>query len=115
MSIYTRTGDTGETSLFGGVRVPKSDIVVGLYGALDELNSAIGLIISLLAVVEVQEFLWTIQSDILLIGSILAGKPGDFNFVHERVQEMEARIDQMDDSLPKLHQFLLYQGYSRIY
>jgi len=112
MSIYTRTGDFGETSLFGGKRVFKCDDIVDLYGLIDELNSYIGLIVSMTPVVEVQEFLQEIQKDLLAIASFLAGSKGDISSFPKRVDEMESRIDKMDDTLPSLQHFILPGGSS---
>jgi len=109
-SIYTRTGDFGETSLFGGKRVWKSDDIVDLYGLIDELNSFIGLIVSIVTVVEVQEFLREIQKDLFTMGSFFAGENVRLFQIKNRVEEMEARIDKMDDNLPSLHQFILPGG-----
>lgn len=110
MSIYTRTGDFGETSLFGGKRVLKCDDVVDLYGLIDELNSCIGLLVSEMTIVEVQTFLEEIQKDLFTIGSFVAGKTTDFSGIGKRVKEIEARIDSMDKSLPPLHAFILPGG-----
>jgi cob(I)alamin adenosyltransferase len=111
MSIYTRTGDLGETSLFGGKRVLKCDDIVNLYGLIDELNSSIGLVISMLSAVSAEEFLRDIQKDLFSIGSFLAG--GSQLNVHElmkRVGEMEVRIDTMEKKLKPLHRFILPGG-----
>ncbi|MCJ7826196.1 cob(I)yrinic acid a,c-diamide adenosyltransferase [Patescibacteria group bacterium] len=110
MPIYTRTGDFGETSLFGGKRVWKFDDIVDLYGLIDELNSFIGLIVSIVAVLEVQEFLREIQKDLFTMGSFFAGGNVRLHQIKNRVEEMEARIDKMDDTLPSLHQFILPGG-----
>jgi cob(I)alamin adenosyltransferase len=110
MPIYTRTGDFGETSLFGGKRVWKYDDLVGIYGLIDELNSSIGLIISMISVVEVHGFLQKIQKDLFVLGSFFAGATVDFYHIEKRVKEMEARIDQMDEKLSPLHQFILPGG-----
>jgi len=110
MAIYTRTGDFGETTLFGGKRVWKSDDIVDLYGLIDELNSFIGLIVSIVTVVEVQEFLREIQKDLFTMGSFFAGENVRLFQIKNRVEEMEARIDKMDDTLPSLHQFILPGG-----
>lgn len=110
MSIYTRTGDRGETSLFGGKRVPKSNEIVDAYGAVDELNSALGVIGSLLSTADVQTFLRTIQSDLFTIGGALAGDNAELTTVLSRVKDMEVRIDEMEKVLPKLHRFILPGG-----
>lgn len=120
MSIYTRTGDTGSTSLFGGKRVLKCEELVDVYGSIDELNSWVGLIASQLTVPDVQQFLAIIQSDLLSIGSALAGWKSDSKGValkgssgqglEERVGDMEARIDAMEDQLPPIKNFILPGG-----
>jgi cob(I)alamin adenosyltransferase len=110
MSIYTRTGDTGTTALFGGKRVLKCEELVDVYGSLDELNSWVGLVASQIEVVDVQHFLASIQSDLFTIGSVLAGWKGNLNKVEKRVPEMEARIDAMEKDLPKLNNFILPGG-----
>ena len=73
MSIYTRTGDNGQTSLFGGRRVLKCEELVDVYGSLDELNSWMGLLASRLDTIDVQGFIREIQEDLFAIGSALAG------------------------------------------
>jgi cob(I)alamin adenosyltransferase len=110
MSIYTRTGDTGSTSLFGNTRVLKCEELVEVYGSLDELNSWIGHIASLFPSADVKQFLQTIQSDLFTIGSTLAGWKGDLFGLDGRVKEMEARIDAMETDLPKINNFILPGG-----
>ncbi len=110
MSIYTRTGDTGSTSLFGGKRVLKCEELVDVYGSIDELNSWVGLIASDLDVADVKQFLEVIQSDLFTIGSTLAGWKGDLTHLDGRVKEMEARIDVMEKDLPQIRNFILPGG-----
>ncbi|MEK7577386.1 MAG: cob(I)yrinic acid a,c-diamide adenosyltransferase [Patescibacteria group bacterium] len=110
MPIYTRTGDTGTTALFGGTRVLKCNDLVDVYGSIDELNSWIGFVSSKLNTIESQEFLSRLQSDLFTIGSNFAGFKTDISHLHERVLEMEARIDAMDKALPKLTKFILPGG-----
>lgn len=112
MPIYTRTGDSGTTSLFGGKRVLKCEELVDVYGSIDELNSWIGHVVSQLEVPEVQLFLEKIQSDLFTIGSTLAGWTGDLEPLETRVAEMEARIDALEQKLPKLTNFILPGGVS---
>lgn len=113
MKIYTRTGDKGRTSLYGGERVKKSSLRVEAIGTVDELNGQIGLICSLLREenTEVSSDLIKIQNDLFMLGSSLArmdGKLiGKFN-LDDRV--LEARIDQMTGSLPVLRNFILPGG-----
>lgn len=120
MSIYTRTGDTGSTSLFGGKRVLKCEELVEVYGSLDELNSWIGHVASLFPSADVKQFLQAIQSDVFTIGSTLAGWRETLQgpaltgpkgrALNERVKEMEARIDAMEESLPPIRNFILPGG-----
>src|SRR5512137_302218 len=72
MKIYTKTGDGGETSLFGGGRVPKDDARVEAYGAVDELNAALGLVRALGPVAEIDEELARIQAELFAVGAELA-------------------------------------------
>lgn len=120
MSIYTRTGDTGSTSLFGGKRVLKCEELVDVYGSIDELNSWVGLIAAEFSIPDVSQFLQTIQSDLFTIGSTLAGWKGDTQgpalkgpkgrALDDRVKEMEARIDVMEKELPTIRNFILPGG-----
>lgn len=111
MSIYTRSGDTGSTSLFGGKRVLKCEELVEVYGSIDELNSWVGHVASLFPSPDVKQFLQAIQSDLFTIGSTLAGwKNGDLSGLDGRVKEMEARIDAMDKNLPQIRNFILPGG-----
>lgn len=110
MPIYTRTGDTGSTSLFGGTRVLKCEELVDVYGSLDELNSWTGKIASLITSSDVREFLFKIQGDLFLTGSYMAGWKGNLTVLTTRVKEMEARIDLMEKELPPLTNFILPGG-----
>ncbi len=110
MPIYTRTGDTGSTSLFGGKRVLKCEELVDVYGSIDELNSWIGLIASEMESADVRGFLASIQSDLFTIGSHLAGWSTDVSALPARVKEMEARIDLLEEDLPALRNFILPGG-----
>lgn len=110
MPIYTRTGDTGTTALFGGKRVLKCNELVDVYGSIDELNSWIGLVAAQIDSTEVQEFLSAIQSDLFTIGSHLAGWKADLSRLSSRVSAMEKQIDTMEETLPKLVNFILPGG-----
>ena len=110
MSIYTKTGDTGTTSLFGGKRVLKCEELVDVYGSIDELNSWIGKVASDIESPDVHVFLAAIQSDLFSIGSHLAGWVTELHELPKRVKEMEERIDILDDKLPKLSNFILPGG-----
>lgn len=110
MAIYTRSGDTGSTSLFGGKRVLKCEELVEVYGSLDELNSWVGHIASLFPSPDVKQFLQAIQSDLFTVGSTLAGWRGDLAGLESRVKEMEARIDALEESLSPIRNFILPGG-----
>ncbi len=110
MPIYTKTGDRGETSLYRGKRVSKSDPQVEVYGTVDELNSWVGLLVSEIKDPDWKEFLIHIQTDLFTIGSTLAGWKGDLSALPDRVTDMEKRIDELEKKLPALHNFILPGG-----
>jgi len=110
MPIYTKTGDKGTTALFGGKRVLKCEELVDVYGSIDELNSWIGRISSEIQASDVQSFLSQVQADLFTIGSHMAGWKTSLADLPKRVKEMEARIDVLDDTLPKLTNFILPGG-----
>jgi len=110
MKIYTRTGDSGQTSLYGGRRVFKNNIRVDAYGTVDELNSLLGVNLSKIKEKKIADFLGKIQTDLFLIGSNLAGAKRDLSSLGGRVTEMENMIDWMDEKLPELKNFILPQG-----
>jgi cob(I)alamin adenosyltransferase len=113
--IYTKTGDTGETSLIGGVRVSKSHIRIESYGTVDELNSYLGLIKDQLDSTELSELIYEIQDRLFTIGSVLASDPEKSKMkipdLHEEdVIVLEHAIDQMNEVLPELKNFVLPGG-----
>ncbi len=119
MKIYTRKGDSGDTSLFGGKRVPKDHVRVEAYGSVDELNSALGLALTTLPeeLADQRARLNQIQSDCFTVGAILAtpktgeAKPGHIPELSEaRVTELEAWIDDLEAELAPLDTFVLPGG-----
>lgn len=110
MKIYTKTGDKGETSLFGGKRVSKADLRVEAYGTVDELNSAIGIAIAESQASECNSELIRIQNDLLDIGSVLANPKAKSIRLEKRVEEFEGLIDVMTKELPALANFILPGG-----
>lgn len=112
IKIYTRTGDSGKTSLYGGRRVSKNDTRVNAYGTVDELNSAIGVLISFINnhEKEIRDFLSQIQSDLFTIGGYLAGSKQNLRILEKRVSEMEKLIDKLDSKLPEIKNFILPSG-----
>ena len=121
MRIYTRTGDDGTTSLFGGQRLSKDDLRIEAYGTLDELNVCIGALGSCTAVAESEDaaFLRTIQSDVFSWGSHLATVDPEMAehlppVPATRIDEMEAWMDAKNDALPPLSQFILPAGHPAV-
>jgi len=112
MSIYTRSGDDGTTSLFGGKRVLKCEELVDVYGSVDELNSWVGLINAKCQMPNAKLFfsLKPFQSDLLTIGGTFAGGKLNLKPLESRIKEMERAIDVMDNQLPKLSNFILPGG-----
>jgi cob(I)alamin adenosyltransferase len=110
--IYTKTGDEGETGLFGGTRVPKDDARVAAYGDVDELNAAIGLAASLEPQGFNMAFLETIQRDLFTIGADLAS-PDPAKVPHigqAQVGALEHMIDGHQAKLEPLQNFILPGG-----
>ncbi len=113
--IYTKTGDSGETSLIGGVRVPKYHLRIESYGTIDELNSYIGLIKDSLQNKDVLDTLSEIQDRLFTIGSLLASHPEKSKMkvpdLHEAdIELLEKKMDEMDQHLPALKSFVLPGG-----
>ncbi len=107
MKIYTKTGDTGETGTFGGVRMSKSDPLFEVTGTIDELNSYIGYIGAIEGGSQNESTLTHIQSDLFSIGAALSSAPVDISGLSDRITEMEQAIDRMDALLPQLTNFIL--------
>ena len=118
MKIYTKSGDKGDTSLFGGTRVDKDDVQIESYGTVDELNSHIGLLISYLEADNLSDTLKRTQSILFDIGSHLAsdGKADDYLPVLDEthIKTLEEEMDKMDAELPPLKTFILPGGNQRI-
>jgi cob(I)alamin adenosyltransferase len=110
MPIYTRTGDTGSTSLFGGKRVLKSETLVEVYGSVDELNSWVGVIVSQIPHEHLKKLFSEIQSDLFTVGGNLAGWKSDLSMLDTRASQMEVEIDVMEKELPALTNFILPGG-----
>ncbi|MEO8147140.1 MAG: cob(I)yrinic acid a,c-diamide adenosyltransferase [Bacteroidia bacterium] len=117
MKIYTKTGDKGQTSLIGGVRVPKHNLRIEAYGTVDELNSHIGLLRdqpidehSIKILIEIQDRLFT-------IGSHLAADPVKSrmklpDIKEEDVTLLENEMDKMNETLPEMRSFVLPGGHT---
>ena len=112
MKIYTRTGDLGQTSLFGGARVAKNDARIEAYGTVDELSSFLGVARASGVPPEVETLLERVQRDLFDIGAHLAS-PGTSRFPGvdaERIEELESAIDAMESELTPLKNFILPGG-----
>ncbi len=121
MKIYTKGGDHGETTLFGGVRVLKTDPRVEAYGALDEFGAALGLALALdTAGLIDREAVGLVQEDLFVIGARLAAadprkalEKGTIPALDpRRIDDLERWIDALDDELPALDAFILPGGCS---
>jgi cob(I)alamin adenosyltransferase len=115
--LYTRTGDQGETALFGGGRVPKDHPRVEAYGSVDELNSALGVAVSFIRQRRVTAALQSVQNELLNLGSELAGESGPraekarmFVDPEGKIADLERLIDEYDAKLPPLRTFILPSG-----
>ncbi len=114
--VYTKTGDAGTTSLVGGVRVSKTHLRLEAYGTIDELNSNIGVLVSVVDYAEYEEYLRFVQHKLFSLGSYLATdtsktEPKLESYIGaEEVTRMEKVIDEMDETLPPLKGFVLPGG-----
>ena len=113
MSIYTKTGDDGQTGLFGNQRVPKHHIRVEAYGAVDELNSFLGLLRAESLPAARDTELQKIQEALFSIGADLATPGGEASvqLAQSGIREMETWIDRDDAALPPLRSFILPGGH----
>lgn len=115
MKIYTKTGDGGQTSLFGGKRVAKDSLRIEAYGSVDELNSQLGAVRSLGPPAEIDSLLHRIQNDLFVLGADLATplsrKPSRLQRIQQlHVAELETVIDEFEQSLKPLKAFILPGG-----
>jgi cob(I)alamin adenosyltransferase len=119
MKIYTKTGDEGTTSLFGGKRVSKADLRINSYGTVDELNSYIGLLRDQDVNHKRKDVLIEVQDRLFTIGSILATEPGNTkvkipSLIESDIQFLEKEIDKMDSELPPMKSFVLPGGHPSV-
>jgi cob(I)alamin adenosyltransferase len=118
MRIYTRTGDKGETGLFGGARVSKAHQRLQAYGTLDELSSVIGILrLKVSERTAVGETLQKIQQDLFVLGAILATPADQVSKLDARmsrptwsIEEMEQDIDRLSALVPPMKNFVLPGG-----
>lgn len=117
MKIYTKTGDNGETSLFGGKRVRKDNPRISAYGTVDELNAVLGIVVTEVKDEELNSVLQSLQNELFVLGSDLAtpADKGNKGFVIPRIEKgncvrLEMLIDKFDAKLPELKNFILPGG-----
>ncbi|HKJ07174.1 MAG TPA: cob(I)yrinic acid a,c-diamide adenosyltransferase [Flavobacteriaceae bacterium] len=126
MKIYTKTGDAGETSLFGGKRVPKYHLRIEAYGTVDELNSYLGLIRDQNINPHIVDIILQIQQELFTMGAMLATPPeketlksGKERLKIEKTDSdsvafLEAEIDKMNANLPPMTNFVLPGGHQTV-
>lgn len=112
MKIYTKRGDTGETSLYGGTRVSKDSPRINAYGTVDELNSHLGLARTLDPPRELDDILLQVQNLLFVLGSDLASSTdkGTHRITDDDVKGLEEVIDRLESSLSPLKTFILPGG-----
>jgi len=122
MKIYTKTGDKGKTSLFGGTRVPKYHLRIEAYGTIDELNAHIGLVRDQKVDDHTASILLKIQNELFTLGSMLATPPekellksGKQRLTIEKtdankIMVLENEMDAMNETLPPMTHFILPGG-----
>ena len=126
MKIYTKTGDKGKTSLFGGTRVPKHHIRIESYGTIDELNSHLGLVRDQDIDSHYKTILISIQDTLFTVGALLATDPEKAllksgkerlniaKISSEDIVFLEKEIDIMDSELPPMTHFILPGGHQTV-
>ena len=119
MKVYTKTGDQGETSLFGGSRVSKGHLRIHAYGTVDELNSYIGLLIDLLPDASMKPELIRIQDRLFTLGALLATEHEVTKkrlpaITKEDVEFLEISIDRMEALLDPIKTFVLPGGHPTV-
>lgn len=114
MKIYTKAGDDGTTALQGGKRVSKSDLRIIAYGAIDEINSCLGIVLSHDLDDDIKNMLTRIQNQLFVAGSDLS----DPNLEHKKnrvtesmIKDLESSIDKFDEELTPLANFILPGGH----
>jgi len=108
--IYTRTGDDGSTGLGDGARVPKDSLRVEAYGAVDEANSAIGVVLAVATLpAAIRECLTEVQHDLFDVGGELC-IPGHRAIAPAHILRLEAQLDGFNEDLPPLKEFILPGG-----
>jgi len=114
MKIYTKKGDKGFTSLFGGTNIEKNSIRIHAYGTVDELNSVLGITLTHTLSNKGREILTEIQNQLFVLGADLATLPTKKSKINRigstEIKQLEGWIDELDVQLPQLTSFILPGG-----
>lgn len=114
MKIYTKRGDAGETSLYGGDTTGKNHIRIHAYGTVDELNSALGMVLSFDISDRGEEILAAIQNDLFVVGATLATPDPQKVRIEQvgdrEIKALETWIDSLEEHLEPLKSFILPGG-----
>jgi len=115
MKIYTKTGDNGDTSLFGGHRLPKGSLRIDAYGTVDELNAQLGVVRALKPHAGIESILEQLQNQLFVLGADLATplhtvSPKIERIQQDHIQNLEIIIDRIDTQLKPLQSFILPGG-----
>ena len=117
MKIYTKTGDTGDTSLFDNSRVSKADSRVDAYGEVDEVNACVGAALAAGVGDDIATVLTTVQKDLFAVGARLADPSSRIAervtkaaVTSQQIELLEATIDRLETELPPLRRFILPGG-----
>jgi cob(I)alamin adenosyltransferase len=114
MKIYTKKGDRGYTSLFGGTAIKKNSVRLHAYGTVDELNSVLGLTIAYKPDSYVSEIITEIQKQLFILGAdlatLLSKKTKIKRISNSEIQQLENWVDELDEQLPELTSFILPGG-----
>lgn len=120
MKIYTKTGDLGETGLFGGQRVKKNNARIQAYGTIDEMNAFIGLLRDHMNDQDIRDVLFGIQNRLFSLGAYLATPPKEGgaaiipDVLKEDIDVLEHEMDRMDATLEPLRNFILPGGHPQV-
>jgi cob(I)alamin adenosyltransferase len=118
IKVYTKTGDSGQTSLVGGKRVPKNHERIMAYGTVDELNVNVGALRDIVEQESLTKTLIIIQNDLFILGSLLASdgssKVNLPSLSMQKIEFLEKQIDLMDEDLPAIKNFILPGGHPTV-
>ncbi len=114
MKIYTKKGDQGTTSLFGGAKISKHSLRIHAYGTVDELNSVLGIVLTHTVSKTGETILKELQNQLFVLGADLATLPSKKTKIerigNKEIDQLEQWIDELDEQLPALTSFILPGG-----